>query len=335
MAKRKKQTHNESVPEENLGPTRPLEDEWKEPIDEPTPEPEPTPAPTPEPEPEPTPEPEPEPTPEPEKKTAFEFADDLKPTPEPEPDDQPYDFDLTIDGTVHKRTFASKEEVAMELQKAADYTRKVGRHGKLAQILDTDQFLERKVIDVVNTHLEGPVAPPEPTPEPSKEFAFEPLEYDPEKHGTEAGWMAANIAKYHTENPPVAAPVVAPAVGGLPEGVTPEGATMLNTLMGRDPANFQRNIQAFYQTLPNLRVDQFQRINNDPAKLLEYFDYVRGELDTPAPAPSPAPAPAPKEPSFRVRSDGGDPPAQAEEANAAWDLPQADFRRAIDKLKGF
>ena len=240
---------------------------------------------------------------EPEKPPTFTFADE-----EVEESNDPETMEIVHRG---QKISVPKEKVTELVQKGYDYDYKVGPHGKIAQMIEADPNLAQ----VVNNYWQGKTNP-EPTPEPKSDFDVTPLtDYE-----TEEDWLKANM------NSAIKARGTVPT----PQPIVERGNQIDDMLKMRDPANYARVLPVMLENVQNLSVKDYQRIDSDPAALYQYYDFIKNQVIGGQQAPQER-----SNPSFKVRSGGGDAPREETKKDYAWNLPKDKFRAQMEKIKGF
>lgn len=215
-------------------------------------------------------------------------------------------IDIVHLGQVHRLT---KEKVVALAQQGFDYNSKVGPHGKIARMIETDpkiaQMVERAWAEKTN---------PKKT-----EIKIQPLD----KYENENDWLKGNLQA-------VVDNAVAEKVRGMnrPSAVPPpQMAIASQTLMMRDPKNYQAVLNGFPKYLEKLSVENYKRVDTDLSALCEFYDFVKTQE-----LPSENKAPTPK-PTFKVRSGGGVAPKQG--PTSAWEVSNEEFDKQIARIKGY
>jgi len=216
------------------------------------------------------------------------------------------------------RLSLTKEEKKNQLQKAYNYDKKVGPHGKLVQMIETDPNLAQ----MINNYWQGKLAGTSESGQVAKGeagFKVKPLE----DYETETEWFQDNLQnflrsyKFPTQE-----------VGAKPS----QEGDVKNMLKMRDPANFNRVFPKMMDAIPSLSVRDYQRIDNDLAALCQFYDFVKDQEMKKSGAGNTKPV---DKPGFRVRSGGGEAPRDEEKADYAWNLNKEEFQKQLDKVKGY
>ena len=233
-------------------------------------------------------------------------------------------IEIVHHGQVHRLT---KEKIVELAQKGFDYDFKVGPHGKLAQMVESDPELAQ----LIQTHWDKKTQKPEARP------AIEPptLEIKPmDDYDNELDWLKGNME-----------PLLL-AIGQLrtdmtqqreapPALATPQLTPIQTMLMGRDPTGFKFVMSKFPEYLGQVNVQDYQRIDSDPVAICQFYDFVKqAELTKAGNGPTGQPQPKPK-PSFKVRSGGGEAPRQDGDADYAWKLSNEEFEKQLAAARGY
>jgi len=205
-------------------------------------------------------------------------------------------------GQVHRITKDKLKELA---QKGFDYDTKVGPHGKIARIIETNPEIAQMVEDAWLAKMQPKSMPIEVKPI---------TDYD-----NEDDWLKDNMQS-----------AINAFIKQTPAASPTQDNSVARTLMMRDPQHFQLVISKFPQYLNKVSVENYRRLDTDPAALCEFYDYVKEqEVDKKKPI-----LPKPK-PSFKVRSGGGVVPRQEDNAQHAWNLSNEEFDKQIARIKGY
>ena len=95
--------------------------------------------------------------------------------------------------------------------------------------------------------------------------------------------------------------------------------------MGRDPANYNKVIAALPQFVNALSVKDYQRIDQDPAALCQFYDFVKSKVSYQGNSTPP----------FKIKSGGGGNPNDGKpKKGLPWKLSSADFRKEFAKRLG-
>ena len=283
-------------------------------------------------------QPKPEEQEEPEKKPAFQLLpEEEKPSEEQPKGEQPETIQLVHRGQVHTVT----KEKAIELaQKGFDYDMKVGPHGKIAQMVDSNPDFAKGVQDLWNQYTSGQPSKSEPQPKEEPKFEIKPLE----DFDNETEWLQANLKTLaetltaHTNKPE---PEQIPRSEEPPESPSEDalGNQVYGMFVSRDPEHAVKIVPKMMEYAKRLSKAQYDEVNSDISKLFQFYDFVKkqelAKVSQPNnPQPS-NPAPENPKPSFRVRSGGGEMPRQEEDADYAWKMPKDEFEKTLAKAKGF
>jgi len=230
-----------------------------------------------------------------------------EPKVEPEtPRDEVQTFDIVHRGQVHKVT---KDKLVELAQKGFDYDFKVGPHGKLVQLIDSDRGAADVLNDYIRTkYSNAPVEPPKPQLKPMSE-------YDDERK-----WLEDNV-KVLAANQPRA--VQAPA---RPDPVS----VMHAAIQTHDPTGSAEIIPILAEEAMNLSLRDSRTIEEaaargDLSKFFQFYDHVKANV-------RPAPIVPPKQ-TFKMKSGGGEPHRTTDKQINAWDMPAKDFQAMLAKVK--
>jgi len=279
-------------------------------------------------------------------------AEESGDTGQSQPDDQQL-YKIVHKGQVHWVTQDKLTELA---QKGFDYDTKVGKHKKIAELLDHDPELAQKVDAEVkrkmgwDTQGQQPQQPPggqgqtgqqgqQPAQDPFANLEVEPAD----KFNTDEEWLQANMKKalqlglqqsQQSQQPQQAPPE-------QPGGMSPTGQMLFN----HDPYNF-RSVAPYLPTLAeqHLTKAQYDRVNNDPQALIEFYDWVKPQVvgqtqSSPqgqgGQAPPSGSGGKKKPQSFRAKSGGGEPDRGQDTEEKIWEMSNEAFEQEIEKFKGF
>lgn len=226
----------------------------------------------------------------------------LPETAEISPEDKPEDEKIEIvhNGQVYKLT---KDKLVELAQKGFDYDFKVGPHGKLAQMIDSDPGLSK----VVDDYWQGKVVGDE-------KFEVKPLD----NYESEEAWLADNLKRSLESAPrPQAAPQ------------SSNNRTVSNALQMRDPEHFNMVLSKIPEYAKQLTVVDYQRIDSDMGALCQFYDFVKEQEIAKI-----SKVRETKAPGFRVKSGGGESP-KADSVSPAWKLSKEDFQKQLDRVKGY
>jgi len=219
--------------------------------------------------------------------------------------------DIVHNGQVHKIT---KEKMIELAQKGFDYDSKVGPHGKIAQMINTDPELTKMVDD----YWRGKVKDDEAIDNKFKVLSMDDYE-------TEELWMQANMQsvydKVKKDTPEPAAP--------QPKN---DESSSVTALRARDPENFERVYSKLSEYAEKLTVKDYRKVDSDLASLCKFYDFVKEQEGSKKDGGTSS---AQKKPGFRVKSGGGDAPSSKGEDSPAWKLSKKDFQKQLDKIKGY
>jgi len=238
-------------------------------------------------------------------------------------------------GRVYKVTQA---ELVNGFQKSFDYDRKVGPHGKIAQMIDADPEFAKEVRNAWDRRMGQ--GPQEKQPQ-APEFQISPLTED--KNAED--WLRENLVNFSkAQKPTVAQP--------LPQKPEDPRVSMLKALQVHDPKNYSlivNNLEPFIADLPykyHKQIDDAVRQGNT-APFLQMCDFVRdsvlkkqkatqttGETQpiTETPTQQATQGKPRNVPAFRVKSGGGE-PERPSDTKDPWTHNNADFRALMNSVK--
>ncbi len=295
----------------------------------------------------------------------FSFDDE---TPSKEEQEEVYETIVWNGQDVQVKT---REEAKNLMQKGFDYDKKVGPHGKFAQMLSSDPVLEQVLSDTAQKYWENkrkmldpnkdfipaaqqqhvPMEESEKLEEPEKPaFSIKPLaEYE-----SEMEWLqdnVSNIIKAQNAEPKQTAPTDSqqPAQPQpLPQGSNQVGDKLLDMIITRDPINYQLVLDKMYSKyLPQMKVSDVRRINEDLPSLFKLYDWVKSKevresseeakQDASMNFSNQNSSNAPSKPSFRIKSGGGQPDRddKKNDPEIPWKIKKDDFETLMQKVKGF
>jgi hypothetical protein len=276
---------------------------------------------------------------EPEKEPAFKLVDLPEQKEEQgEQPEQPEYVTIVHRGQVHQVTKDKAVELA---QKGFDYDHKVGPHGKIAQMLDSNPQFAKDVQGLWDQYNSG-----KPPQKPSGETEIDLPEVKPlEDFDNEAEWFRANMTEFAK-----ALRTVTGNQGG-PEQESPFKPTEQDTpqvdqgqqealqvqqmLVSRDPQHAHQIIPKMKQYADRLSHADYVAVNNDITRLLQFYEFVKEQELSKGSQPATPAAPDKPKPSFRVKSGGGQMPRQEDDPNFAWNMKKDDFENMMAKAKGF
>jgi len=262
------------------------------------------------------------------KSFGFELEGDKK-QPEPSKPNEEELTEIVHNGQVYKLTKAQMVALA---QKGFDYDRKLGPHKKLVQLIEADpgvskvvQLIEADpgVSKVVNDYIQGKIN------EPQEQAKFKPLpltDYDSEEE-----WLQANLSKAMNELAPKIATDEKPAATK-----TDPAEFIAEALFNRDPDHFDQVAPHLDEYAKRyLTVTQYAHINNPRNRkdLFRFYDKVKEHLlqqNTPTP-----PRKEEERPRFSLQPGGGEAPRKPDKTNVAWELPNDEFQKVLDKARGY
>lgn len=232
-------------------------------------------------------------------------------------------------GRVYK---LSKQEIVNLAQKGFDYDSKVAPHAKIVQMIEADP----KLAEVVSNYWQGKLAATKDgTGEEAKPtFTVKPFS----EYKDESEWLQDNLSnalKSFKPEVPEPAPTTA--------SESP-GQTAAKMLAMRDPKHCRQVLSKLPLYISQLTVADYQKIDSDRtgAALCQFYDFVKEqELAKIEKAKPPVEDkddnsnPPLDNPSFRIRSGGGDAPGEQDKTNHPWTLSKTDFQKQLDKVKGF
>ena len=240
-----------------------------------------------------------------EKKTTPIF----EPTPikEPETKAKEETFEEIVHrGQVHRVTKEKLKELA---QKGFDYDTKVGAHGKIARMIETDPEFAK----IVNNAWAEKNRP--------KKLQVKTID----DYESEDDWLRDNLQT-------IVGDTVAAQVNTMIQSQPPpppaQTSTVAQTLMARDPQGFNTTMSVLPQYLQKLSIENYRRIDTDFSALCEFYDYVKGAEGQKTPVKS-------NTPSFKVRSGSPAMKTKDTDLNYAWNLSNKDFNKEIAQIKGY
>ena len=248
-------------------------------------------------------------------KPVFKLEEE-KPEPKKEGEEEPESIEIIHSGQAYKFT---KDKIIELAQKGFDYDKKVGPHGKLVQMIETDPGLAQ----MINNYWQGKLAGTSESvgAETAPKFEAKPLK----DYESETEWLQDNFQNFlKTYEPPKKEESVKPRQDG-PESVK-------NMLKMRDPVNFEKVFPSMMDAIPNLSVRDYKRIDSDLGALCQFYDFVKGQV---VEVPKKETVEDVDKPGFRVRSGGGEAPKDEEKADYAWNLNKDDFQKQLNKVKGY
>lgn len=244
----------------------------------------------------------PEVTEEPEK---FEFADT------PEEPEKPF---MVVKHQGKEVSIKSEEDARNYIQKGFDYDFKVGPHKKLAQIMDEYPDFAKKVASDWDSFVAGK----DSVTEPSKKPELKSL--DDFENPNDWFWENYSKVREHEKSSQVPAPP--PPRQEVPSWVS--------AMVTHDPQNFNKIAPLVPQYAEKyLTKSQYDRVNNDLPSLVQFYDWVKGQV-TQTPIKETPPV---ETPSFRVQSGGGEAPSADEKP--PWENMNNDkFEEYMAGIKG-
>lgn len=223
-------------------------------------------------------------------------------------------FEIVHRGQVHKVT---KDKMVELAQKGFDYDFKVGPHGKLVQLIDSD----REAQEVLNSYIRNKYGGGN-QPQQQKQPELKPLsEYEDERQ-----WLADNV-KAIQESMPKPQPVVqADPVSVLDQAIR-----------AYDPVGCHDVIPRLAEFSQRLSIRDGQTIEEfasrgDLRPFFKFYEYAKEQVSSEKQATKKEP-PAEQKSTFRMKSRGGEPPRSTEKQINAWELPQKDFQAMLAKVK--
>lgn len=223
------------------------------------------------------------------------------------------------------------------MQKGYDYDFKVGRHGKVAQLLDQDREAAALLDSYFKAKSEGrPFRyggdDAKSTQEPQRrDPSFRPRIKPLAEYDTEEAWFEANLS----ENLPAIAEMLRQS---MPVPQAPQRAVdpTIMRLMARDPDDFQVVGAAMQKAaMEHLSVAQLAEVDRNPEAFVQFYDWVKNNIVKPKQTPPPGTSQPTPRPGFRARSGGGalEREGSRDTGQKVWDMPQKDFRAFMDKIK--
>lgn len=197
------------------------------------------------------------------------------------------------------QAYSLTQERMVELaQKGFDYDFKVGPHGKLAQMIDSDP----EITKLVDNYWQGKTK--------EDEFKITPIE----DHETEDDWLQSNFQRFSSA-----------AKKQPQEKEETEGGTMADGLRSRDPEYFDRIYPKLDEYAQDLSMKDYRKVDSDMGSLCKFYDFVKKkEMGEPTPRQI-------QTPGFRIKSGGG----ERSPSQPVWKLSKDDFQKQLDKAKGF
>lgn len=288
----------------------------------------------PEPEPEPDTDPKPDTDPEPET-PKFEFVEEgVQDTPTSE-EAQPF---IVIKHNGNEIPIADEQTARNLIQKGFDYEYKVGPHGKLAQIMNQYPAFAKivgnewnKFVDV----LQGKDPVEEPRAEPKAE-AKKPTLKNIADYEDANEWFWDNYAAvkdYENSQKPDVKETPVQERPNQPEQIP----SHIQALMTHDPTGWQSVApELMPMARKYLTVEQYHKVNTSLPHLVQFYDWVRGQVvkKTTTPTPEPEPTKNVEDPSFRIKSGGGEAP-DVDEEKPPWEAKNnEEFEEYMAKVKG-
>lgn len=194
-----------------------------------------------------------------------------------------------------------KDKIVELAQKGFDYDYKIGPHGKIAKMIESDPNLA----NVVNDYWQGKT---NPKPESYKVKSIEDYENETE-------WLQDNLQK--------ALESVKPQVVQQPP--QNQANTTLNSLKMRDPEHYNAVLPKMAEYAAQLSVADYQKIDSDITSLYQFYDFVKERVVSKKVKPP--------IPGFKVKSGGGENNKSA--AVPVWKLSKTEFQKQLDKIKGY
>jgi len=211
-------------------------------------------------------------------------------------EEQPADdlTEIVHQGTSYKFT---KDKIVELAQKGFDYDTKVGQHGKIAQMIDSDPELSNVVSEYWRKKAE-----------PGK-FEIKPMD----NYEDESEWLSDNLQQ---------------AMKAIPKPQPRrEQPNVMDALKMRDPEHSNTVLPKLGEYAAQLSVRDYQRIDSDMGALCQFYDFVK-EKETGKVASREV-----ESPGFRIKS-GGSAPKKSEPVSP-WNLSKVDFQKQLDKIKGY
>jgi len=263
-----------------------------------------------------TPEEEPETAEEkPVERPTFKFADD-----ESKSDKQPF---MVIKHLGKEIPIDTEDEARNFIQKGFDYDFKVGRHGKLAKTLEQHPDFEKIVAQAWQDYERG-VTPTKPETKPSKPELKSLEEYEKPED-----WFWDNYSKVR-EFEKTSEPPPRPMVQPQPKT---DGDALAYALVGHDPQNVSRIAPMVPQYAEKyLTKEQYDRVNSDLPSLIQFYDWVKNQIQVEKEPIKPEKQISKVKPSFRVKSGGGETPDTT--SKPPWEGNNEEFERYMAKIKG-
>jgi hypothetical protein len=235
----------------------------------------------------------------------------LSDTPAEVTDEKVEKIEIVHNGQVYNLT---KDKIVELAQKGFDYDFKVGPHGKLAQMIESDPKLSK----VVDDYWQGKVE------KKDEKFVAKPMS----DYQDEEVWLQDNLQRAITSFQESL-----PEIQPKPQPETPtKESTAKDALRMRDPAFFNQIYPKLDKYAEQLTMSDYRKVDSDMASLFQFYDFVKAqELDK---TESPDKTKKVNTPGFRVKSGGGDVP-KTDDVPPAWKLSKKDFQKQLDKIKGY
>ncbi len=209
------------------------------------------------------------------------------------------------------------DEKATELeQKGYDYDFKVGPHGKLVEMLDSDPDFADEVDRLWNQRLNGG--------NESNPSAFEGSDID--DHDDDRSLLQENMDRFAERLRQSPAPINQESVQPQVPAEDPTQAA----LRMRDPEFYELVQPRLNDFVPDLSVKNYNAINSDMNKLCQFYDFVKEQVIPKQNTNSPTN----HQPNLRMKSGHSKDPG-TRPVKKAWDLSREDFQKQLDKMKGY
>ncbi len=258
---------------------------------------------------------------EPEEKPVFELKE-FQPT-----EDDPLTVGGEIQDTVppmrkfvhNGQVIEVTDEKATELeQKGYDYDFKVGPHGKLVEMLDSDPDFAEEVDRLWNQKLNGG--------NESSPSAFEVSDID--DHDDDRSWLQDNMDRFAERLRQSPASINQEPT----QPQTPAEDPTQAALRMRDPEFYELVQPRLNDFVPDLSVKNYNAINSDMNKLCQFYDFVKEQVISKQTTNSSENFD--HQPNLRMKSGHSKNPG-TRPAKKAWDLSREDFQKQLDKMKGY
>ena len=268
---------------------------------------------------------------------------------DPGPGQQPGIKDDDYIEIVHRgeKKFVHKDKAKDLIQKGYDYDVKVGPHSRFAQLIERDPQAAHWLDQYFRAKIQGQQPPPPPgsqqQPQGNQQQSDDPFKgMDDDEPITAAEARKALQALQAQQIQQIPQTIQQQMQQAQQQQAMSQRQGGMNQvammLQSRDPQNFAkvapRLQEAAAQTLTKA---QYDRVNNDPAALCEFYDYVKDQVvgGGQPQARQGGGRQASGGGTFRAQSGGGQPPRGKDAAQKIWEMPRKDFEAEMAKIKGY